>query len=139
MSHKKDPPENACSIIRELAAKGADQRTIARAFDVNFKTFNRWREDHEEIAEALADGRSQEHEALVGTLLDVALNGTGKEKVTAAIFLLKARHGYNENALQNQDAPQVQINFELPGALDVKTYEAQVLKKAVGPSKKDKK
>ena len=141
MSAKKYPPENACSVIEEMAARGADIRSIAKALGCTDKVFLRWREENPELEEALKDGRAFEHDKLVGKLLDTAINGTGKEAVTCAIFLLKSRHGYNENAPQDKDVPQVQINFALPGALDAQTYEAEILKKSVESDKvkKDKK
>jgi len=140
MSAKKNPPQNAYSLVRELAAKGADQRSIARALEVSYPTFERWREEHPEIIdEALKEGRSQEHDVLVGSLLDTALNGKGAQAVTAAIFLLKARHGYRENQDLQLDKPQVTINFELPGAVDQQTYEAKILKKSVETPKGKKK
>jgi transposase-like protein len=139
MSAKKYPPENACSVIEEMAARGADIRSIAKALGCTDKVFLRWREENPELEEALKDGRAFEHDKLVGKLLDTAINGTGKEAVTCAIFLLKARHGYRENQEMQQEGPQVNITFELPGSLDPKTYEAHVLKKAIEPAKGKKK
>ena len=139
MSHKKHPPENAATVIEEMAARGASILSIAKALGCSDHVLARWREENPELEEALKNGRAHEHDLLVGKLLDTAINGTGKEAVTCAIFLLKSRHNYNENALQNQDAPQVQINFALPGALDQSTYEAEILKQRIEPAKKDKK
>ncbi|MFO7877089.1 MAG: hypothetical protein R6U55_10965 [Desulfovermiculus sp.] len=139
MSHKKHPPENAATVIEEMSARGADIRSIAKALGCSDHVLARWREEKPELEEALKNGRAHEHDLLVGKLLDTAINGTGKEAVTCAIFLLKARHGYNENATQDQAGPQVNITFELPGSLDPKTYEAHVLKQAIEPAKGKKK
>ena len=119
--------------------RGADIRSIAKALGCTDKILMRWREENEELEVALQNGRAFEHDQLVGKLMDVAINGKGKEAITAAIFLLKARHGYNENATQDQAGPQVNITFELPGSLDPKTYEAQVLNQAIEPAKGKKK
>ena len=136
MTAKKYPPENCCSVVRELAAKGAAQRSIARALGTSLDTFNRWREETPEIEDALQEGRSQEHDLLVGTLLEAAVS---HKNVTAAIFLLKARHNYRENQELQQDKPQVTINFELPGACDQQSYEAHILQKSIEPGKGKKK
>mgnify|MGYP006303973153 CR=1 FL=1 len=84
-----------------------------------------------QLEEALQDGWKQEETSLVGALYNRAINGTGQPAVTAAIFLLKSRHGYRENEPLDQDRPQININFDLPGAVDPKTYEAEVLRKKV--------
>ncbi len=136
MSAKKEPPASACSVCEEMAARGASLVSIAKALGTTDKPFTRWREDYPEIQEALDAGRAKEHDALVGTLLDQAVN---HKNTTAAIFLLKARHGYNENAIPDGGGPQVNITFELPGSLDPKTYEAHVLKQAIEPAKGKKK
>lgn len=139
MSHKKEPPENVVEVIEKMASRGADTRSIARSLGCSDKVLKRWREENEELEEALKNGRSREHDALVGTLLDTAVNGKGAQAVTAAIFLLKCRHGYRENEPVDQGGPQVNITFELPGSVDPKTYEAQVLQKAIEQPKKGKK
>ncbi|MCY1310270.1 hypothetical protein D9M69_600390 [compost metagenome] len=45
--------------------------------------------------------------------------------VTAAIFLLKARHGYREGD-QSEIANKVSINFQLPGALRLEDFARDV-------------
>jgi hypothetical protein len=130
---KKNPPENAPAIVRELAAKGVHRRSISKALGVSHDTFLRWQDDHPEIYEALHAGLAEEHDALVRFLFDQAKKGN----TTAAIFLLKTRHGYRENEPLDQ-RPNVTINFELPGATDPKTYEAQVLRKSIEGGKKTK-
>lgn len=137
---EKFPPENAVDIVEKLSAKGNSQKTIARALGISHELWRHWRDEkYPKLGEAFERGRAVEHDKLVGALFDTAINGKGAQAVTAAIFLLKARHGYNENAIPDQNGPQVNITFELPGAVDPKTYEAQVLKKAVEPGKSQKK
>ncbi len=135
MSAKKNPPENAVSIVQEMASRGNEQRSICKALGVSYDTWLRWKDEHPEIKEALDQGRAIEHDLLVGSLLESAVK---QKNVTAAIFLLKTRHGYRENEPLDQ-GPKVQINFELPGAVDPKTYEAEILQKAVKDSKHKKK
>ena len=135
MSAKKNPPENAVDVIKTMAAAGHKQISIAKALGVAYDTYLRWREDHPEIQEALDIGLAQEHDLLVGSLLDQAINN---KNTTACIFLLKTRHGYRENEPLGDNRPQVTINFELPGALQPEVYEAEILKKAL-PAKERKK
>ena len=135
MSAKKNPPANATDVIETMAASGNDQRNIAKALGVSYPVWLRWKDEYPEIQEALDQGRAVEHDLLVGSLLESA---TKQKNVTAAIFLLKTRHGYRENE-NLAEGPKIQINFELPGAVDPKTYEAEILQKAVKDGKQAKK
>lgn len=137
---EKFPPKNAEQIVEKLASQGNSEKTIAKALGISHDTWPKWKDTkYPELGEALQRGRAIEHDQLVGALFDTAINGKGAQAVTAAIFLLKARHGYRENEPLDQGGPQVNITFELPGSVDPKTYEAQVLKKAVEPGKSQKK
>lgn len=69
------------------------------------------------------EGREREHHALFNSLY---INATEKGNVTAAIFLLKARHGYREGD-QSDIANKVSINFVLPGAVPLSDYQAKVI------------
>ena len=137
MSKKKNPPANAKDTIRDLAAKGVAVRTIAKQLGTSLDTLNRWRNENPELEEALQDGWKQEETSLVGALYSRAINGTGQPAVTAAIFLLKSRHGYRENEPLDQDRPQINI-YNLPASTDHKTYEAHVLRKKVEQGRKER-
>ncbi|MDA3896065.1 MAG: hypothetical protein PF482_07960 [Desulfobacteraceae bacterium] len=128
MTARKDPPENAVAVISTMAASGHKQISIAKALGVSYDTYLRWKEDHAEIQEALDQGLAAEHDLLVGSLLESAIK---QKNVTAAIFLLKARHGYRENKEIHANRPQITINFELPGAVTPNVYEAEILKKSI--------
>ena len=125
------PPKSAAKIVRELTSKGCLEVTIAKSLGVSRDTYQIWRDDYPEIRQAWEEGRGIEHDALVGALFESA---TKQKNVTAAIFLLKARHGYRENqdiTIQNK----VAVTFEVPGALKPDIYEAEVIKKAIPKSK----
>jgi len=124
-------PADACNIIRDLAAKGCHEATIAKALGISHDTWQKRRDETPEFQRALTEGRAIEHDVLVSTLMEAA---TKSKNVTAAIFLLKARHGYKDTGetLVNN---KVSITFELPGALQPTVYEAEVLKKSI-PRKK---
>jgi len=110
-------------IIRELAERGVREVDIARALNMSRDTWFRIRREDERAAEAWEEGRSVEHSALRGKLFDTAVNGRGKESVTAAIFLLKARHNYRDNSqVEVEHNHRVKIAIELPAALSADQY-----------------
>ncbi|MGY0559734.1 hypothetical protein ACW7G2_03290 [Luteimonas sp. A277] len=116
---KKQPPPNAAERIRELAAEGHTKRGIAIMLGTHFEAFNRWLHENPDLQEAFNAGREKEHHALFNSLF---VQATKKGHVTAAIFLLKARHGYREGD-QSDTANKVQINFQLPGAMPMEQFK----------------
>jgi hypothetical protein len=64
------------------------------------------------------EGREAEHKVLHNALFKQAQNGN----ITAAIFLLKTRHGYREGD-QSEIANRVTINFQLPGAMPLEKFK----------------
>lgn len=114
-----------------LAARGLSQASISFELGTTAKTLRRiLREDHL-AADAYARGLGEEEELLVGSLRRKA------EKYASPvpeIFLLKARHGYEEGApvAGNGD---VRVNIlQLPAALDLATYQRLVSGAAVAPA-----
>jgi hypothetical protein len=91
---------------------------IARGLNVSHVVFNRWLDEYSELAEALAQGREAERLFLHNSLYRAAQKGN----IIAAIFLLKARHGYREGD-QTDAANKVSINFTLPGALEPEQFK----------------
>jgi transposase-like protein len=128
-ANRIDPPDNAAELIRHGAENGATLEQMSKALGVSPHTLERWRDEHPEIEQALQQGRRVEHDRLVGALFDQAVN---KANTTAAIFLLKARHGYVEGVPLVQNS--VSVNFTLPGAMSPEQYvktltvEAQIVK-----------
>lgn len=59
-----------------------------------------------------------EHKVLFNALFQQAQKGN----TTAAIFLLKTRHGYREGD-QSELANRVSINFQLPGAMPLAQFQ----------------
>lgn len=130
-ANRFEPPPGADKIVESLASKGCSEISIARGLGVSGPTWQRWRDEYPELLEAWHKGRATEHDALVGALFESA---TKQKNVTAAIFLLKARHGYRENqdiTVQNK----VSVTFEVPGALKPDVYEAKVLEKSIPKTK----
>jgi hypothetical protein len=91
---------------------------------------NRWLDESPALAEAFAQGRERERQTLHGILYDAATTGIGKDALIAAMFLLKARHGYQEGQ-QESLSNRVTINFTLPGAM---TREAFTIENHDTPS-----
>ncbi len=124
---RKNPPANAAEEIRTLAATGFSKVGIAAHFAVGQRTLERWLEEQDRLQRAFDEGREQERHALHNTLYKQA---TDKGNIVAAMFLLKARHGYREGD-QSESANKVTINFALPGAMSPEDYKlARVVSKS---------
>lgn len=118
-SLRKNPPSNCAPEIATLASTGFSKRGIAAHFNVSLQVFNRWLDENLKLAEAFEVGREHERQALHNVLYKLAVEGNDK---IAAMFLLKARHGYREGD-QQELANRVSINFTLPGAMKVEEYK----------------
>ena len=109
----KGPPANAAARIAALAATGHTVVGIAKALKTSNNTLRRWMDEDPMLADAFAQGREVERYRLHNVLYRAA---TRKGNIVAAMFLLKARHGYKEGD-QSDAAHKVSINFTLPAAL----------------------
>lgn len=112
--------------VREAAARGVSDKAIAHELGLTLPAFKKSLELDQLLARALDEGRAVEHDALRDALFDLATGQGGRyPNVTAAIFLLKARHDYVEaqHRPHEQAAEQrVNVTFSLPGALPEKDY-----------------
>jgi hypothetical protein len=111
----KLPPPDAADLIRVAAAGGASLKGVAAAVGCNVDTLHRWLDAVPELREAIDAGREQERRTLHNVLYRAATEGSGKDALIAAMFLLKARHGYREGDQQEQ-ANRVNITFNMPAA-----------------------
>ena len=118
----KEPPPGTAARIRQLASTGHSIIGIARGLSVSHVVFNRWLDTYPELAEAMTEGREAERLALH----DVLFRAAKKGNIVAAIFLLKARHGYREGD-QSDTANKVSINFTLPGAMSPEQFKGNVI------------
>lgn len=109
---RKAPSADAEKRVEEAASKGASIIGIASYVGVSKTVLNRWLDEQPALKEAIDRGRERERNVLHSKLTEAAENGN----IVAAIFLLKARHGYVEGA-QGESANRVSITFNLPGAL----------------------
>ncbi len=108
---RKQAPPDAVEVVREAAATGASKIGCAMALGTSQDVFNRWLDEDPLLAQAFAHGREKERQTLHAGLFDAAAKGN----IVAAMFLLKARHGYQEGQQEGQ-ANRVSINFTIPGA-----------------------
>lgn len=110
---KIKPTRDAAAKIAQYASEGFSSVGIAQKLGIARKTLERWLADEPGLREALEIGRETERHSLHNFLYREAMeNGNA----TAAMFLLKARHGYKEGD-QTEQANRVQIVFSLPAAL----------------------
>lgn len=112
------PPPDAAARIEKLSATGHSVVGIAKALRVGRDTFGRWMDEHPTLREAMERGREMERRELHNVLYRAA---TEQGNIIAAMFLLKARHGYREGD-QGDFANKVQIIFGLPGAVPMNEY-----------------
>lgn len=115
---QKQPPPGAAVVIRAMAADGFSVIGIARKLGTCKGTLARWLDESEELREAFDQGREKERHALHNMLYKQAME---KGNSTAAMFLLKSRHGYREGD-QNDTGNKVSIVFQLPGALPMQEF-----------------
>ena len=119
---RKKPPRDAAEKLLELAAAGYNKKGLAYRLGTTVETLNKRLELYPELQQALDEGREREHNALFTALYDSATKGGN---VTAAIFLLKARHGYREGD-QAEIANRVSVVFEMPGAMKLEDFTKDV-------------
>jgi hypothetical protein len=105
--------------IRSLASTGWSKQGIARHYCVSLHVFNRWLEEFGMLALAFTEGRDGERQTLHNVLYKLAVEQQDK---IAAMFLLKARHGYREGD-QAEQSNRVAITFNLPGAMTPDQYK----------------
>ena len=115
----KQPPHGAADRIEALAADGFSVLGIAKHMDTSPDTFRRWLTDFPALQDAMDSGRELERHALHNMLFKAATEGGN---TSAAMFLLKARHGYREGD-QSEHGNRVSINFQLPAAMPLADFK----------------
>lgn len=115
----KRPPADAAERIRALSAEGHSTVAIAQQLGVGRKTLDKWRTEFPELDEAYREGVDRERYELHSGLVAKAKAGN----IVAAIFLLKARHGYTEGD-QSDQAGRVNVTIALPGAMTLQHFQS---------------
>jgi hypothetical protein len=120
-------PTDAGERIRALAADGFSMVGIASGFGVSKDQLDAWLEREPALREAFDAGREEERRALHNKLYRLAME---KDNAPAAMFLLKARHGYREGD-QSDQGNRVNVTIALPGAMTLQQFNSL----AKGPAK----
>jgi len=115
----KPIPENAAVEIEALAADGCSLVGIAKRLGTTTETLNLWFDREPALKQAFDTGREAERWALHNLLFRQAME---HGNATAAMFLLKARHGYREGA-DADVGNRISINFTLPGAMSLADFK----------------
>ncbi|MBP6815876.1 MAG: hypothetical protein KAY46_03875 [Burkholderiaceae bacterium] len=118
---RKLPPPDAADRIRALAADGWSVRGIAAQLGIGQDLLRRWFDEDPALDEAMQRGREDERQTLHNVLYRAATEGTGKDSLIAAMFLLKARHGYREGDQQEQ-GNRVNVTFNIPAAMPLDKF-----------------
>ena len=115
----KEPPANAAHRIEALSADGFSVLGIAKHLNTTPDVFRRWLDEYPDLKDAMDSGREIERHALHNMLFKAATEGGN---TSAAMFLLKARHGYREGD-QSEQGNRVSINFQLPAAMPMADFK----------------
>jgi hypothetical protein len=117
---RKSLPANGIDVIRRLAANGVNEHAIAGALGLSYETWQRIRAEDPEAKAAWQEARAIEENKLVGVLYRKAID---QDDTVAAIFLLKARHGYRDiGPTDGSSGVRTAIQINLPGALKAEDY-----------------
>ena len=121
---RKNLPAKALDVIRQAASNGVKEVDIAKALGVDFRTWRRISDEDPEAREVYREAKSIEEGKLVGVLFDKAVN---KQDSVAAIFLLKARHGYRDQGpTDGGDDGRPTININIPAPLRPRTTPGSI-------------
>ncbi|SNT30397.1 hypothetical protein SAMN06265795_12343 [Noviherbaspirillum humi] len=115
----KEPPPDAAERIRALAADGFSMRGVAAGLGVVQDTLRKWFDHDQALKEAFELGRERERHVLHNVLYRAAVEDGN---LTAAMFLLKSRHGYKEGQDPSEAGGRVTINFSLPAAMPAANF-----------------
>ena len=111
-------PVNTADRIRALASDGFSIVGVAASLGVGKDQLSAWMERDPALQEAFDQGRENERRALHNKLYRLAME---KDNAPAAMFLLKARHGYREGD-QSDQGGRVNVTIALPGAMALQQF-----------------
>ncbi|MEO0882906.1 MAG: hypothetical protein AAFY34_09235 [Pseudomonadota bacterium] len=114
--------------VEQMAADGMSLTSIAKALKMHRGTLTEIRRRQPEVAEALERGYSAMEDELVDLLMTRARDLNNKGGTTAAIFLLKARRGYEgtktpSHITINDNRRQTMV---VPAARDMADYMRRI-------------
>ena len=111
-------------LLEEMASGGMSLTSMAKRLRIHRDTLSLIMKRQPEVAEAIERGYAEMEDVLVDALYQRALTTQDKGGVTAAIFLLKARRGYEgtrtpSHITINDNRQQTMV---VPAAQDMETY-----------------
>lgn len=112
------PPADAAERIRALASDGFSVVGVAAGMGIGKDQLATWMDDDPALRDAFDEGRENERRTLHNKLYRLAME---KDHASAAMFLLKARHGYREGDQSDHDN-RVSVTIALPGAMTLSQY-----------------
>ena len=124
--------EEGIKQIEKLTGDGVSLINIAAYLSMNARTLRDIRKRQPEVDEAISRGLAKEEHLVVSALRRRALDDSRKDCTTAAIFLLKARHGYeigrqkvpeHLTIVNNDNRSQT---IQLPSPLQSKEYYERI-------------
>lgn len=113
-------PVHTPDRIRALAADGFSIVGVAASLGVSKDQLQAWMTRDPALQDAFDQGREQERRALHNQLYRLAME---EKHASAAMFLLKARHGYREGD-QGDHGNRVNVTIALPGAMTLQQFTA---------------
>lgn len=151
---RKRLPANGLDIIRDLASHGVQETVLAKALGLDVKTWRKIRTEDPDAKAAWEEARATEEDRLVGELFAQAvgrpaqydaegnvIQAEQKPNPSAAMFLLKTRHGYREQGpADGDDSPRVNLTFNLPAPLEPEQWQklVQAHPQALGAPEQDR-
>ena len=123
MTNLKMPTRYQYELVTKLAGEGWRVKDIAHAIGFSERTFYRHLKDDEQLALSFDQGRGVEHQQLVASLFQRAINPTNAQGAAAAMFLLKTRHSYREQGPIEREGTRVAVVVNVPAPLTPKQYE----------------
>ncbi len=126
---RKEPPADAATRIRELAATGHTLLGVAAELGVGVKTLREWLSEREDLHEAFGHGRDKERFTLHNVLYTIATDAKAepRDRINAARTLLTTRHGYGAN--DDGDGVNrggVRVVLNIPDSLSDSEYAASL-------------
>lgn len=86
--------DTGLALLEYMAANGAGLAHMAKALGIDRKTLRRHRREHEAVRDAIEIGHECMETELVDILMTKARDRKNPQGLTAAMFLLKSRRGY---------------------------------------------
>ena len=122
LKRKQPHPEDLEQITR-LVAAGHGLHSLCTKLGINGKVWQRWKREFPEVVAAYEAGLGQEEAEIVSDLKRIMKT---KDNPIPGMFILKARHGWQEGAPAASDN-RVQVSITLPGALKPEDYSPECI------------